>query len=191
VKGCGLNSSMRRLCVRALLGLLALASGAAFAEPEAVISESQIKAAFLYNFTKFVEWPRESFTDKSEPITIGVLGNDALALELQSIVEGRRINGRAIVVHNVRGPDEVAELQMLFVSAAEDAQLAALQASAANLALLTVGESPAFAQAGGAITFLQQSGKLRFEINMRSVERAQLKISAELQKLALAVRREP
>jgi hypothetical protein len=192
VKRCGpnLSRSVHRLCVGGLLWCLALASGAAIAE-EAVVSESQIKAAFLYNFPKFVEWPNGSLADKSEPITIGVVGDAELAVDLEAIVAGRKVNGRAIVVRDVEPADEVAALQMLFVSAAEEESLGALAESAAQVAILTVGESPAFASAGGIITFVQQNGKLRFEINMTSAERAQLRVSAELQKLAVSIKRSP
>ena len=181
---------MCQLCIRGLLWWLALAGAVAFAA-EPVISESQIKAAFLYNFTKFIEWPDATLADKRKPLTIGVLGNPELAVELESIVEGRKVNGHAIVVRNVDAADDLGALQILFVSAAEDARFASLRSSLADAALLTVGESPEFASAGGAITFLAQDGKLRFEINMTSAERARLKVSAELQKLAASVKRDP
>jgi hypothetical protein len=171
---------------------LVLAAGAASADAQApVISESQIKAAFLYNFTKFVEWPAEVFPNRNHPIAIGILGENPLVAELQMIVENRKVNGRTIVVINVLTPADIAATQLLFVSADEDARFADLKRVAQDNAVLTVGESPSFAAAGGAIFFVQQNGKLRFEINIAAAERARLKISAELQKLATAVSRTP
>lgn len=179
-----------RLCLHAAL-CGAFTGGAVHADPaETLVSETQIKAAFIYNFTKFVEWPSDAFPSKGNPITIGILGETPLAAELVVIVEGRKVNGRSIVVTAVRTPDDVASLQMLFVSAAEDASLGAFAPAIVDGALLTVGESPAFAAANGAIVFVRQNGKLRFEINMTAAEHARLKVSGELQKLAAAVRRQ-
>jgi len=185
-------SSARRPRLRALLLSLALAAGAASADAQApVISESQIKAAFLYNFTKFVEWPGEVFPSKSHPIAIGILGENPLVAELQAIVENRKVNGRTIVVTNVLTAADIVSTQLLFVGTEEDARFADLKSVAQDNAVLTVGESPSFAAAGGAIFFVQHNGKLRFQINMAAAERARLKISAELQKLATAVGRTP
>jgi hypothetical protein len=180
----------RYACARALLVGLLLAGGVVLADPEPpVISESQIKAAFVYNFTKFVEWPADSFPTARDPIVIGVLGEGALTIELQTIVADRRVNGRTIVVTNVQTVEQVNAAQVLFVSAAEDARFAELHAAVRNSPVLTVGESPAFSAAGGAISFVQQGSKLRFEINMASAERSGLKISGQLQALAVAVKR--
>jgi YfiR/HmsC-like len=183
-----LCTTLRR-SARALLICAAIAGGGARADNNAVISEAQIKAAFLYNFTKFVEWPDGTFESKGDPIDIGVLGDPALAAMLESIVAGRRVNGHAIVVKVLRSADEIAPLEMLFVSETEEAQFAALPDSIRDRATLTVGETPAFATAGGAIVFGQHDGKLRFTINMSAPDRARLRISAELQKLAIAVTR--
>ncbi len=182
---------VRRHCRRALLLGLALAAGAAFGDTEATISESQIKAAFLYNFTKFVEWPPGTFLTKHHPIVIGILGESELTADLQAIVAGRKVNGRAILVKNVETESEATSIQLLFVREAADDRFSALQTSIQDSAVLTVGESRTFATAGGAILFVERDGKLRFEINMTSAEHARLKVSAELQKLAAAVRRSP
>jgi hypothetical protein len=172
---------------------LGFALGAAPADSQTpVISESQIKAAFVYNFTKFVEWPGEAFASKNDPIVIGVLGDGALIGDLEAIVAGRRVNGRAIVVRRVASAADLAPVELLFVPQADDARFAELHTEIQQHGLLTVGESPVFAAVGGAIVFVQQEdGKLRFEINMTAAERARLKVSGELQKLAIAVRREP
>jgi hypothetical protein len=171
---------------------LALASGIASADsPAPVISESQIKAAFVYNFTKFVEWPDEAFADKSDPIVIAVLGETDVIADLEAIVAGRKVNGRSIVIRNVAVAADLAPAEVLFVPQSDDARFVELLPEIGSYALLTVGESPAFAATAGAIVFVQQDGKLRFEINIAATERARLKVSAELQKLALSVRREP
>jgi hypothetical protein len=166
------------------------AAGAAGAE-DALISETQIKAAFIYNFTKFIEWPEASFPASGNPIVIGVLGETPLTAELGIIVAGRQVNGRPIVVTGVHAAEDLASLQVLFVSASEDASFGELAPAIAGNALLTVGESPGFAAANGAIVFVRIDGKLRFEINLSAAEQAGLKISGQLQKLAAAVKRPP
>ena len=156
-----------------------------------LLSEAQIKAAFLYNFTRFVEWPEGAFATPQDPLVIGVFGEDGLTADLQAIVAGRRVNGRAIIVRNVEDESDAAVAQVLFISAAVDARLDTLHGSLADRAVLTVGESSAFAASGGVILFVERGGKLRFEINMAAAARAQVKVSAELQKLATAVRSAP
>jgi hypothetical protein len=185
------RSNIARLALArcALLATFVLATDAVTGAE--VLSEAQIKAAFLYNFTRFVEWPEGAFAGPQDPLVIGVLGEDALAADLQAIVVGRRVNGRAIVVRNVEDESDAAVAQVLFVSAAVDARLDALHDSLADRAVLTVGESSAFASSGGVILFVERAGKLRFEINMAAAARARVKVSAELQKLAAAVRSAP
>lgn len=174
-----------------LCALLSAATTVSTAAEEARISETQIKAAFIYNFTKFVEWPAEAFAGKTDPIVIGILGESPLTAVLTTIVENRKVNGRSILVTNVKTAADIERLQMLFVGEEQDEPFAELRSLVAGDAILTIGESTAFAAEDGAIVFVRANGKLRFEINMTAAERARLKISAELQKLATVVKRDP
>jgi hypothetical protein len=178
-------------CAAAWLCASVFGRAAAADAEDALISETQIKAAFIYNFTKFIEWPDESFPAKGKPIVIGILGETPLTAELGVIVADRKVNGRPIVVASVRTAQDLETIQVLFVSAVEDAAFGELAPTIASNALLTVGESPGFAAANGAIVFVRRDGKLRFEINLGAAEQAGLKISGELQKLAAAVKRAP
>ncbi len=180
-----------RLRLTALLCASLFGGAAAADAQDALISETQIKAAFIYNFTKFIEWPKAAFPAKGNPIVIGILGETPLTAELGVIVAGRQVNGRPIAVTSVRTAEDLASVQVLFVSASEDAAFGEFAPALAGNALLTVGESPGFAAANGAIVFVRLNGKLRFEINLSAAERAGLKISGELQKLAAAVKRPP
>jgi hypothetical protein len=150
--------------------------------------EWQIKSAFIYNFTKFVEWP-EAGGGATQPIVIGVLGEKELAQQLAAVVAGRNVNGRSIEVRPVRTAAEARATQLLFVAAAEESRYAAMRSELAESPVLTVGETPSFSVTG-AIGFVQDGEKLRFEINVDIAERAHLKISSQLQKLAAAIRRE-
>src|ERR1700681_1021652 len=151
--------------------------------------ECEIKAAFLYNFTKFVDWPARTFANADVPIVIGVLGDSPCAQALERLVKDRKVNGRTIVVRQIASAAEAKVTQLLFVGSAHEAQFAGLKPAIESLPVLTVGESPGFATLGGAVDFVPQGDKIRFEINIGVAERAGLKISAQLQKLATVVRR--
>ena len=176
---------LRRWLAAGLLG--AVASSAPGMEP--VSKEYQIKAAFLYNFANFVQWPAQSFADADSPIVIGVFGTSPFGTVLEKAVSGRKINGHRIVTMVVQTPAAARQAHLLFVGATEDSKLDELKAALSGAPVLTVGESPAFAQQGGMITFVLKSDKLRFEINVETAQKAGLKISAQLQKLATEIRR--
>lgn len=169
----------------ALLALLALATAA----PAAGISrEYQLKAGFLYNFTKFVEWPEACFPPGA-PLVLGVLGRNPFGDELEKAVAGRTAGGRAIVVRGVAGLEDARKVHLLFAPAGETAGAAELLQALRGLPVLTVGEADTFRAAGGMILFTVSHDKLRFEINIAAAQRAGLKVSAQLQKLATAVRK--
>jgi YfiR/HmsC-like len=151
----------------------------------------QIEAAFVYNFTKFIEWPPQSFADVNAPIVIGVLGDSPMAAALEEVVHDRKVNGHPIVVRTIHSVADVRTAQVLFVSAAEISLWTQVQAVMETLPIVTIGESPSFGKSGGTINFVPQDDKVRFEINMSAAERSGVKISAQLQKLAAAVRRAP
>ncbi len=162
------------------------------AEETAPSREQLIKAAFLYNFTKFVDWPPRSFSGGRDPICIGVLGHSpsaaALAGALEQTVAGRSVNGRGVVVKRVDGAGEASAVHMLFVPAPDEVRFAEMKPAFAHSAILTVGESPSFLRAGGVINFVVEDDKIRFEINAAAAERAGLRISAQLRKLARPAR---
>jgi hypothetical protein len=173
----------------ALLGLLCLGVRAALGADLPVSKEYQLKAAFLYNFTKFVEWPPQRFVDETSPIVIGVLGRNPFGDELEEIVQGRKINGRAIAIRPLTAAAEACAVHVVFVCGGAEPQLANARDALRTAGVLTVGESDMFTALGGIITFVLETGRVRFEINQDSGESAGLKISAQLLKLATAVRR--
>ena len=177
-----------RLPILAALCLLAMSRGAGADARAPAADEWQIKSAFIYNFTKFVEWPEAALGGPSQPIVIGVLGEKPLAEQLAAVVAGRNVNGRSIEVRPVRTASEARATQLLFVTAAEESRYVAMRDELADSPVLTVGETPSFSVTG-AIGFVQEGSKLRFEINVDIAERSHLKISSQLQKLAATVRR--
>ena len=168
------------LCVAILCAVIAVARA-----DEAVTKEYQLKAAFLYNFTKFVEWPALSFASADSPIVIGIYRSNPFGGELEKIVSGRKVNGHKIVVAQVPSPAAGRQTHILFVGAAQDSKLNEVKGALNGTAVLTVGESEAFARQGGMVTFSLKNDSLRFSINNDSAQKAGLKISSQLQKLAL------
>ncbi len=153
-----------------------------------VTKEYKIKAAFLYNFTKFVEWSPDRFPDGGAPIVIGVLGENPFGDELAAAVHDRKVNGRCIVIRSIRSPEDAQQAHVVFVTEGEERRFETMLLAKTD-GVLTVGESRRFAAIGGAITFVAVEDKVRFEINMAAAEAAGLKISAQLQKLAVVVRK--
>ena len=149
-----------------------------------ILSERQIKAAFIYNFTKYVEWPAQRFASDDAPLVIGVFGRSPFGAELQEIAQTRKVGGRDVVVKQIETAEEATAVHVVFFGAADDDHVAEMLAALRNVPVLTVGESAKFAAAGGMITFVRKTDQVRFEIAADSVERAGLKISSQLLKLA-------
>lgn len=157
---------------------------------EAAPREFQIKAAFIYNFTKFVEWPAGSFSNATSPLVIGVCGKSPLREELQAVAQDHKVNGRSIEVRLIQTVAEAGTVHLLFVGSAEEGQAANILAAIQASAVLTVGESEKFTSAGGMIRFVREADKVRFRINVDAAGRAGLRISAQLRKLAQPERRQ-
>jgi len=176
----GLMSRLR-LCV--LAGLLMIGLPAARAQP-AGTKEYQIKAAFLYNFTQFVDWPTNSFASADSPLTIGVMGNDPFGDSLNDIVRGEKVNGHPLVVKHFQPGEELKDCHILFISQSESRRLNDIFTGLKGHCILTVGETEGFAQDGGIIRFLTEKNKIRLRINVDAAKAANLNMSSRLLKLA-------
>jgi hypothetical protein len=173
----------------ALAGALLLRSAAVAAGASTVSKEYQVKAAFLYNFTKFVEWPADRFADAASPIVIGVLGKNPFGDELEKIVTGRMVNGRSIAVVQLQTAAEAQPVHAVFIAEGEESLMGKQGGALTGAGVLLVGESERFLALGGIVSFSNADDKVRFEINVAAAEQGGLKISAQLQKLAAMVRR--
>lgn len=149
--------------------------------------EYPIKAAFIFNFTKFVEWaPDRSEPEPGSPIVVGLMGRDPFEGELAKLLHGREVRGQGFEVKTVTTMEDAAAVHLLFVPIGEDHQLSAEAIEALHRAgVLTVGECPRFARKGGTITFVMQSNKVRFRINRDSIAQSGLRFSAQLLQLAV------
>lgn len=142
--------------------------------------ERQVKAAYLYKFGSYVEWPDRTFTAPDSPIRIGVIGADALADELAQMIAGRTINGRQLEVRKLRREEPIAGLNILFIGRAGNARLAEILAAAKGQPMLTVTESDEGIAAGSMINFVVVDGKVRFEAAPKAAGMSNLNISARL-----------
>jgi hypothetical protein len=150
-------------------------------------AEAQIKAAFLYKFGGFVEWPARAFERPDSAFTIGVLGADAVASELEQVVTGRSVQGRPIAVRKLKRGESLAGLHMLFVGGPESARIGDALAAAKGQPLLVVSESEDALSHGSMINFVAVEDKVRFDVALPPAERGQLKISARLLAVARKV----
>jgi hypothetical protein len=173
-----------------LLLLLALGRGATWAEAPSA-SEYEVKAAFLYNFAKFVEWPPAAFADQSSALVIGVLGDDPFGVDLDRVVEDKTVNGRALVVRRFKRLEDLTACHILFVSASESGRLAHILDLLRKSSVLTVDESDQFVHLGGIINFTMRDSKVHFVINVDAAQQAGLKVSSKLLKVADAVLGQP
>lgn len=148
----------------------------------------QIKAAFLYNFAKFVEWPSGSFADGNSPLVIGILGDDPFGSSLDQVVKGNTVGGRRICIKRFPRIRDVESCHILFVCSSESNRLARALESVKNSGVLTVSDIDRFAQRGGIVGFTMDDNKVGFEINVTTAQRSNLKISSKLLKLARVVR---
>ena len=177
----------RLLVVAAAAGLAAAAARAPSDAPPSPPTEYEVKAAFLYNFARFVEWPAETFRDGSAPFVIAVLGHDPFGSVLDDTVARKTVLGRRIEVRRASRPEDVGDAQIVFVSSSERLVVPSILKALERPGLLTVGEVDGFAERGGAINFIMQGRKVRFEINPTKAEQARLKMSSQLLKLATLV----
>jgi YfiR/HmsC-like len=150
-------------------------------------SEYDVKAAFLFHFAQFVEWPAEAFLSAESPLTYCTVGEDAFRGALDESVKGKRIGNRPLRVLHLREREPVGGCQVLFIGAGQKGRQTEELASAKGRPMLTVGETADFAQEGGIIGFFLEEKKVRFEINVGAAEKAGLKISAKLLALAKTV----
>jgi hypothetical protein len=148
--------------------------------------EYQVKAAFLYNFIKFVEWPGDGRAGAPSTLCLGILGKDPFGDALE-VVRGKTAKGRTIVVVHFRRVEEVKDCDVLFISDSEKGQLAQTLKYLQNFPVLTVADLEGFCQAGGIIGLIEARKKVSFEVNIAAARRAGLRISSQLLKLARAV----
>jgi YfiR/HmsC-like len=176
---------LRRQALAPLLAVVLLAAPGT-ARAQAAAPEYDVKAAFLYNFTKFVEWPADAFHDDRSSLRLCVLGEDPFGGSLREIAK-EEVAGRRLSVWRASLMSDPTGCQILFVSQSESKRLPQILAAVRGAPVLTVGDTEGFLEKGGIINFVLQGSKVRFEINQDVAEQSGLKISSKLLRLATRV----
>lgn len=179
VYGCRPLWSVRFCWVLIAVWILAQGASNVYAESQQ-LPEYEVKAAFIYKFTKFVDWPAQTFADSKEPFSICVLGKDPFGNILDQIFSGKTVNGREPVVKRSDSIEELKGCHILFISASEKKRLTEIIEVIQFPGILTVGDTDQFAQSGGIIGLHEQDKKIRIEINVGAAKRAGLTISSKL-----------
>jgi hypothetical protein len=166
---------------------LILAATIAFAHGQASVTEDQVKAAYMFNFAKFVEWPGEVFSASAASMNFCAWGHNAVVDEVDSLVQGKAINGHPIKVRQLGRPEEVKQCHLVFVATANPRQQQQLLQAVKGLPVLLVGNDAGFARSGGIIGFVMENTKVSFEVNLSAAQEAHLKISSKLLAIARIV----
>jgi hypothetical protein len=164
--------------------------------------EYQVKAAFLYNFVKFVDWPKEKTPDSNEPIIIGIIGNDPFGNAFEPIKD-KPVKGTSVIIKRFLGLkglkessekhpqiEAIRECHLLFICRSEKQNLTETINLVKDHSVLTVADSEVFLESGGIINFVMEENKVRFEINVTAAKQAKLQIRSQLLRLAKRVAEE-
>lgn len=180
---CRLPVPLRRSCCLLLLQFVLLAC----AHAQGTLLERQVKAAYLYKFAGFVEWPEGSFARPDSPLVIGVMAADALAEQLEQVVAGHAVNGHPLLVKKLRKGETLVNIHMLFLGALDKAALQEVMATSRDQPLLTVSDSQEVYAMGCIINFVVADERLRFEVALKPAAGARLRISARMLSAAYKV----
>ena len=181
----------RRACLKAIAIAWALLAIPGLYAQNSKPTDFQVKAAYLYNFGRFVEWPTKTAPTRGDAFTVCVLGQDPFGPALDATLAGETIDGKRVVAKRISAPQESGNCQILFLSLAEDGRLNKIIETVDKQAILTVSDMPQFAERGGMIQFVVEGNRVRFQVNLTATQRAGLKLSSELLKVATAVRSKP
>ena len=176
-----------RLCRTLLCVFLVCEIPAARPLTEQVAEEYHVKASFLYNFARFVEWPSGTFHSQQEPFQICVLGADPFGNALEETFNGKQLDGRPFRISRISAAVQAATCQIIFICPSERRRLIGILADLPASGVLSVSEMDGFAASGGMINFTLTGGRVRFQVNPHAAERARLQISSRLLSLAQVV----
>lgn len=151
-----------------------------------VATADEVKAAVLFNFVKFVEWPAD-VAPAGAPIVLAVLGSDGIEESLRAYARGKTVNGHELTIRRVGGGDDFSRVHLLFISAQEQGRVVDVIKRTDSLSVLTVSDVERFCQSGGAIALAMEQKRVRFDVNLDAADRGRLKVSSKLLALARTV----
>jgi hypothetical protein len=171
----------------AVAGALAISAQPASAQKDQV-GEYELKAAILYNLSRFVEWPPSAYGDSQAPTVLCTLGQDPFGDSLRSLGQKQDANGRPVAIRRLKNENGIRDCHVLYISTSERRTVAQILTRLKGSSVLTVGEMSQFAVQGGVIQFTLEDKQVRFEINLDAASRMALKISSRLLVLARIVK---
>jgi hypothetical protein len=163
----------------------------AHAETTPLPTEYEVKAAFLYNFAKFVEWPEATWASATDSFVICIIGNDPFGPDIQNEWRTQTVQEHKILIQHIPSVEEARACQILFVAASEQSRAETILQQLKHPPILTVGDDARFVSKGGMISFVLEKRRVRFHVNTVAAEAAGLKISSQLLKLAKTVQTNP
>ncbi len=170
-----------------IIAILWLAALLGEAPPARAQEAGQVKAAILYNFAKFVEWPPGTFADERAPILLCYFPQDPMGAALETL-QGKVVQGRRLEVRKSRSPEDLKRCQIFFAGPSEESALPQVLGALRRSPVLTItDEVDNFAKMGGIINLIPVEGKIRFEICLPNATQSGLKISSQLLKLAKTI----
>lgn len=181
------KSGLRLLWLAAVSSLLFDAENSSAQQPKP--NEYQVKAAYIYNFAKFVSWPAKSPAASNNEFDICVFEKDPFGTVLESTLAGKSLDGKPVVIKRLPGPQATPGCRILFINSAQDHNLREILTAAKDASVLTISDLPDFSKRGGMIQFVLTDNRVRFEINVTSAENAGLVLGSDLLKVAITVRR--
>ncbi|MES2375987.1 MAG: YfiR family protein [Bacteroidota bacterium] len=146
--------------------------------------EYQVKAAFLYNFTRFVSWPSSAFNSSTAPFVIGIVGRDPFGSYLEDVIDQEKVDEHPIVVQRYRDVKDINNCQILYIPAGDDDKIKEVISAVAHQNVLTVSDADKFVNWGGVISFFKEDNKLRVQINIAAAKAAGVEISSKLLKIS-------
>jgi hypothetical protein len=180
------RSRAASLGLAAVVALCAPRSAACVAVTEA--NEARLKAAFIYNFAAFTEWPSEARGAAGNPVVLGVLGDDELLDAMAETLRTKVLAGRPVIVRGLVDVEDAHGCHVVYVGRRGGVDLAPTLEHLAGEHVLTVGDGVPFLRAGGVVCFTVQEDTLRFQVDMEAARRARLKLSSQLLRLAIVHR---
>jgi hypothetical protein len=167
-----------------IIAIAAVAAPATPAGPTA--TEFEVKAAYLYNFGRFITWPASS--PPTDAFTICVLGRDPFGDVLDNLLKGEKIQGKPLLARRIGSAEDASSCRVVYISASEQKRLRPILAGLQKNSALTVSDIPGFVNAGGIIEFVSDGGRIRFQVNLAAAQRQGLSLSSELLKVATSVK---
>jgi hypothetical protein len=180
----------RRALVASAIGALLLIAGARLGAQAAKPLDYEVKAAYLFNFSRFITWPPPT-SAQGEVFNVCVLGRDPFGSALRHTLAGESVDGRTVVARTIKKVEDALACRILFVSGSEDSHVPAILQGLGEASILTVSDVPGFTARGGMIQFVYEGRNVRFEVNLTAAERARLALSADLLRVAVKVTKTP